>query len=286
MKSTLIATGLLTLAVAGSTLAADIVERDTVRRTLKFGAPGDRRVLVDNVNGSINVVGYDGNAVELVAYRKIRAESERRLEEAKSDVTLDVKEEPDRILVYVDAPWRRSDGSVNYRGWEYYGYDVEYDFELRVPSKVDCDLKTVNSGDIDVRGMKGSFDVHNVNGAVEMREIAGSGRASTVNGDISVSFTENPRDESSFKTINGEIELKFPSAPSADLRFKTLNGEVYTDFDVKSLPNPVSAGRRRNGRFVYGGGDSFMVRAGDGGPGISCSTLNGDIYLSLKGDKQ
>ena len=287
VKTTLINTALLTLCFVSCSLSAGVIERDTVKRSLKFGsASGSHRVLVDNVNGSINVVGYDGSDVELVACRKINAESDDRMEQAKREVTLDIREESDRILIYVDAPWRRNNGSVNYRGWDHYGYDVAYDFELRVPVKTDFILKTVNSGDIDVRNMTGAFEVRNVNGDVEMKEVAGSGKVSTVNGDVTVSFTKNPSEESSFKTVNGVVDVEFPEPVSASLRLKTMNGEVYTDFPVKHVPRKAAVSEKRNGRKIYRSGDSFVVEAGGGGPELSFDTLNGDIYLSLKGEKQ
>src|SRR3972149_8348475 len=167
---------------AGAARDADLVERDTLRRTLKFTDPADgRKIIVDNINGSIFVTGYGGSDVELVAYETIRAESNKRMERAKREVSLDIREEGDRIILYVDAPWRRADGSSNYRDRDHEGYDVEYEFELRVPSKTHFHLKTVNGEEINVRDMQGDFEVGNVNGAVDMRGIDGSGSVSTVN---------------------------------------------------------------------------------------------------------
>jgi hypothetical protein len=286
MNISIIATALLMLGPVSGGHSGDVVERDTLKRTLKFGDPSaDHRLLVDNINGSINVVGYDGDDIQLVAYRKIRAESNDRLAEAKKEVTLDIKEESDGILIYVDGPWRHDDGSVNYRGWDYYGYEVGYDFELKVPDRMRMTLKTVNDGDIGVEKFTGGFEVRNVNGDIDMKEVAGSGRVSTVNGDVAVSFRKNPTDECSFKTVNGKVDVEFPEPVSAALRLKTMNGDVYTDFPVKHVPEKASFSEKR-GKKVYKSGDSFVVEAGEGGPELTFDTLNGDIYISLKGDKQ
>jgi hypothetical protein len=207
------------------------------------------------------------------------------VEVAKSEVTLDIKEESDRISVYVDAPWRKQDGSVNYRGWEYYGYEVEYDFELKVPRMLRMVLKTVNDGDIDVEHVTGEFQVLNVNGDIVMKDVAGSGRATTVNGDVTVKFAKNPSEECSFKTVNGTVDVEFPEPVSAALRLKTMNGDVYTDFPVKHVAQEASY-KEKHGKRVYKSGDSFVVEAGSGGPELSFDTLNGDIYLSLKGDNK
>jgi hypothetical protein len=260
----------------------DHVERETLRTTLKFTETADRRVIVDNLNGGILVTGYDGDVVELVAFKRIRAESERRLERARKEVVLDMREEGERIMIYVDTPWRDGDGYGHHRGWDNDGYDVRYDLELRVPTGTNFTLKTVNDGDIRVRSMRGKFKVENVNGEIHMSDIVGAGKVSTVNGDITVGFAATPKEELSMQTVNGEIEATFPEAPAADLRFKTMNGEVYTDFEVKSMKSTVEVKEKRGGMKVYSGGDSFMVQSAGGGPEMSFKTLNGDIYLKEK----
>jgi len=274
--------------------AFDITERDTLRKTLRFTDAGERRrVLADIVNGTIHVTGYGGSEVQLVVYTNIRAENPSRMEAAKRDVTLDVRAEGNRVMVYEEGPWRddgrdddsrwgeRRHGRRNHRGWDRDGYDVEFEVEMKVPASTDFYLKTVNGEFIYVREMSGEFEISNVNGQIEMESVAGTGSVSTINGNVRVSFTKNPTERTTFKTLNGEIDVGFPSAPSADFKLKTMNGEVFTDFDVRGISMPMSVREKRNGKRVYGYGDGFMVRSGEGGPELSFSTLNGNIYLSL-----
>ena len=63
-------------------------------------------------------------------------------------------------------------------------YDVHFDFTIRVPRDVALRLCTINGGDVIVNGTRGDFDVDNVNGLIEMRGVAGSGSAHTVNGPV------------------------------------------------------------------------------------------------------
>lgn len=272
----------------------DITERDTLRKTLRFTDTGDRRrVLADIVNGTIHVTGYGGSDVQLVVYTNIRAENSSRLEAAKKDVTLDVRAEGNRVMVYEeglsrgydrddDSRWGdRRHGRRNHRGWDEDGYDVEFEVEMKVPASTDFYLKTVNGEFIYVRDMSGEFDISNINGQIEMESVAGTGAVSTINGNVRVTFTKNPTERTTFKTLNGEIDVGFPSAPSADFKLKTMNGEVFTDFDVHGISMPMSVKERRNGKKVYGNGDGFAVRSGGGGPELTFSTLNGNIYLSL-----
>ncbi|TAK54905.1 MAG: hypothetical protein EPO24_12705 [Bacteroidetes bacterium] len=253
-----------------------------IKKSLNFsGSTGEpNSLLVDNVNGSIEVTGYDGTTVELIVHETIVARSERKLEEAKQKVNVDITEEGDRILLYVDGPWRRANGECDYRGSDYYGYEVQCDFELKIPRSTKIELKTVNDGAITVSNIEAGFIVTNVNGDVRIRDVSGSGKAHTVNGDVEVSFKKNPTEKSSFKTINGEVDVKFQENLSADLEFKTLNGEVYSDFNVTSLPVKAATEKRRNGKRVYSRGDSFSVRVANGGPELSFNTINGDITVA------
>jgi hypothetical protein len=115
----------------------DIVERDTVSKTLAFTGDADgRRLVVDIVNGSMSVTGYDGSEVRVVAYRTVRAESRSRLEAARAEVSLEMSSDRDGVTIYEDSPDRRNEEDVDdggtrrrrhrgsYRGWDERGYDV------------------------------------------------------------------------------------------------------------------------------------------------------------------
>ena len=255
--------------------------KEELRKAFKFlRTSAVNRLVVDNMNGSISVTGYNGDSVEILTHKTIRAESEHKMSEAREKVTVEFTEEPDRILVYVNAPWRCKDGGSNYEGWEYYGYDVECDFEIRVPFKTDFYLKTINDGDVTVKELTGDFDVKNVNGNIAMSEINGSGDVCTVNGDVKVFFQKNPQSQCKFKTINGEVNVQFIEDLSADFKLTTFNGEVYTDFTVQSLPGIMKTEMSRAGRKRYHNDRSFTVRAGAGGPELLFNTLNGNIYIT------
>jgi DUF4097 and DUF4098 domain-containing protein YvlB len=153
------------------------------------------------------------------------------------------------------------------------------DFQLQVPRNIEVTLKTVNSGHVHVHDIAGNFSVHNVNGAIEMLDVAGSGVAKTVNGGVKITFRENPREKSEFSTINGNVEMYFARGLSADFRFKTMNGSVYSDFEMTSLPaEPVKA-EQRGSKFVFRSDRFTGGRIGNGGPEIKAQNLNGDIRV-------
>jgi hypothetical protein len=257
-------------------------ESETIRKTFTLTA-AEKVLDVDNVFGSIEVTGVDGNQAQLVVNKTISAESKDRMEAAKKEVTLDITSEPDLLRLFVNGPFRCNcnnggKGScVNWNGDS--GYTVKMDFQLQVPRNIIVKLKTVNSGHVQVRDVTGNFSVHNVNGGIEMQNMAGSGTAKTVNGAVKASFRENPKENSEFSTINGNVELYFARGLAADFRFKTMNGQVYSDFEMSSLPARAVSAEHRGTKFVFRSDRFTGGRVGNGGPEMKIDNLNGDIRV-------
>jgi hypothetical protein len=260
-----------------------VEEKDEMRQTLKFADPGKPlSLVVDNLHGGIEVQGADVREVELVARKTIRAKTAEKIAAAKKDVELKITGDGNSIDLYVDGPFRCQVQDCPGFRWRDWGYEVHYDFVLKVPKRTNLTLKTVTSGDIAVRDVEGSFDVSNVNGKVALENVAGDGEAGTVNGGVRASFLRVPASNWAFKTINGEVELIFPAGLAADFKFKTMNGEAFSDFAVTPLPIEPAKTESKEGKFVYKRGGFTSVRVGRGGPEIRCDTLNGDILIRKK----
>jgi len=275
MKS-LVCLAVLSLATYGQ----DLERTEVIERTLAFENPDDTpRLLVDNISGSITVVGHDGTDVKLVATRKTRAESESKFLEAAEEVKLDIDARRDRIEVVVDTPWRNRWDGWGHRGYDFYGYRVSFDFELRVPRNVALYLRTVEKGDIRVERVDGEFRVKNVNGDVSLVGMGGHGHASTVNGSLDLTFRTSPTENCSFKTVNGKVDVTFPAGLSADLVLKTFNGKAYTDFDFAPAPPSGMKRTSKYGRAMLKIGNEYVVRVRDGGPQLAFDTLNGNIEI-------
>ncbi|HEY2933357.1 MAG TPA: hypothetical protein VGK99_16580 [Acidobacteriota bacterium] len=271
---------LFMLALNSWGVSLDVEQKETIQRTLEFSNPSAaKEVNVDNVFGSIHVAGYNGRSVHLLVNQTIRAVSKEKIEVARKEVKLDISEKDNVLRLYVDGPFRCQDGSLHSRGPRYYGYEVNYDFELKVPQDAGLRLYTVNGGDIKVENVSGDFDVDNINGSVEMNEVSGSGRAYALNGRMKTLFRENPRSSCYFGSLNGNVEISFRPGLSADVKVKTFNGAIYSDFPVTYLPNATPAGERRNGRFVYRNNGFSSIRIGNGGPEIKLEGFNGTIRI-------
>jgi hypothetical protein len=257
-------------------------QQETIRRSFDLpGASDPKKLLVDNISGSIHVTGYAGSQVQAVVEQHIHADSNEAMAEARRDIKLDISQQGNFVRLYEDGPFRSNNG-VNYRGDNYYGYRVDFDYEIQVPYDTELILKTINHGDIVVKKTTGDYEIHGLNGGIDMDDLSGSGKVHTLNGKVKVTFSRNPVHNTEFKTLNGTVDVYFQPGLNADLHFKKLNGGIYTDFDVTALPATASGGDSRNGKFIYRSDRMVMGRAGKGGPELSFETLNGSIRLHSK----
>jgi hypothetical protein len=256
-----------------------VVREQQLSRTLAFNGAGDRLLEVSVINGTIHVVGQDGDTVEVNVRKTIRAETEQAAAAAETEAPVTFSDSAGTIRA-VGSPGVRPgcDQKSTAQQRERPLYVVAYDFEIRAPRQVKLRLCTVNGGHIRVEGMAGDFSLDNVNGGITLTGVRGSGRAVTVNGDIEASFVDVPQAAVLLRSVNGDLEGSFPRSLSADLRLKTFNGDLYTDFDVTPLPAEASA-ERRNGMFVYGANRFGMFRVGRGGPELTFDAFNGDVRV-------
>jgi hypothetical protein len=255
-----------------------VQEQESIQKSFSMSGVPHRSLEIDNVWGSIEVLGTNSDQVQLVVNKTIRAESKDKLEQARKEVTLDITEQAGSLKLYVNGPFRcNCDDGCGRREFE--GYIVKMDFQLHAPRDIDIKLKTVNDGRVLVRDINGNFLVRNVNGDIEMYNIAGSGTTRTVNGPVKVSFRQNPRESSDFRTVNGAVELRFAQGLAADFRFKTFNGSIYSDFPVTALPVRAIQQEHHGAKVVFRADRYTGVRVNSGGPEIKVETLNGEIRI-------
>src|SRR5262249_34302246 len=128
-------------------------EEETIQKAFAMTAGNVPRVLeVDNVFGSIDVVGIPGDQAQLVVKKTVRAETKEKIEQAKKDVTLDINQQGNSVTLYVNGPFRcQCQGCVNFDRDT--GYVVKMDFELQVPTNTSVKLKTVNEGHVKVQNV-------------------------------------------------------------------------------------------------------------------------------------
>jgi DUF4097 and DUF4098 domain-containing protein YvlB len=255
----------LLLAVSLAFAGADYRENFSKTLPLKAG----ERFSLENVNGDVTVSTWKENTVEIKAV-KVARDDEKDLK----DVEIRVEESAGAVSVKAIWPKFRLHFNVN------------VDFEIKVPEGVILDKAETVNGGVDVTGRYGRAAVETTNGSIVVKDASGEFKAETTNGGIQVSGFEGKlaaettngnirlegltfKDGLSAETTNGSVTLAIaaPETLNADLLARTTNGHITVDFPV-TLKN-LSQSKHR-----------VEAKIGQGGPRISLETTNGSIKIT------
>jgi DUF4097 and DUF4098 domain-containing protein YvlB len=216
-------------------------------RTVPLSANG--RVSLDNINGNVEITGWDRNEVQIDAVKKAR--DQQRLDEAR----IDVNAASDSVEIktrYPEGHTNNNPASVHY--------------QLHVPQNARLDRINLVNGSLSVQKVSGEVNANLVNGKLRVDDLAGRADLSTVNGGIEANYASlnNVRDIK-LKSVNGSIELGLPDSPNAQIKASTMSGGIRTDFPLQ----------------VQGGyvGKSLNGTLGSGGMRIEVSNINGSIHI-------
>jgi DUF4097 and DUF4098 domain-containing protein YvlB len=226
--------------------------RQDIHETYALTPTGTIRI--ENVNGRIQITGWNRSEVKFDAVKKGR--SEQDLEK----VNLEIDAQPDRLSVrtkYVEDNSR----------WFNFGrpksVPASVDYTLMVPLAARLDNVATVNGSLVIENVVGVVKASSVNGGVIVKGLASPSKLTTVNGSIEAHYdrldTPGP---STLETVNGSILLYLPEKIDAEVMASTVNGSVSTDLPLAVIKNrPV--------------GKDLKGTLGDGGSRFRVHTVNG-----------
>ncbi|MEY4929753.1 MAG: hypothetical protein RI909_477, partial [Bacteroidota bacterium] len=264
---------------------------DKITKELSFEKKGvDNALIIANINGSIKVTGYEGDKVFVEVTRTIKAKTPERLEQGKAQLKLGVLDRADTLILYTEGICSRfgksskKNGDWSQRnGWGYEWnnkdddckdlFDYTFDYVIKVPMSVNVLMSTVNQGDLEVENLKGSILANNVNGSIKLANLYREASASTINGNVDITYTKNPDKACRFYTLNGDINAWFQKGLSANMSFESFNGELFTNVpNLQSLPVAVEKKETEKGTKFKVNGNRFKI--GNGGVVLDFETFN------------
>jgi DUF4097 and DUF4098 domain-containing protein YvlB len=208
---------------------------------------------LDNVNGSVQIEGWDKDEVQVTAVKSSPADASEL-----DAVKIEVDSSPGTVAVHTKYPSTES-------------AEVAVEYHIHVPNRTLLACVTTVNGSLKVRGVSGGGELKSVNGNVEVTDSSGRFNAKTTNGDVHLELRKlNEGAPMNLETVNGSVVLGLPPNASADLRLRNINGDLYSDFPVTSTEETTGA-RAFHGRIGHGGGVPISVR-----------TVNGGIRLLLE----
>ena len=216
-------------------------------KTVPLNATG--RVSLENVNGNVEITGWDKNEVQIDAVKSAR--DQQRLDEAK----IEVEGSGDAVHIRTRYP----EGQAN-------NNPASVHYTLHVPAHAQLEKVNLVNGSLEISQVLGDVNAELVNGKLTAHDLSGSAKLSTVNGSSNIEFRTlaNVR-EVSISAVNGSINLVLPASPNAELSASTVNGSIKTDFPIQVQSG--FTGRRLSGTL------------GSGGPRISLSNVNGSTHI-------
>jgi hypothetical protein len=245
--------GILSLAVVSCLVLCGCVGMGdfglNARATVSESRPlaKDGRFELENVNGRVEVTGWDEAKVSIEATK--RAANEHALE----DLRIEITGEGDRLSV-----------RTRYPRPHWFGGGGRVDYVVRVPRTARVKVANVN-GQVEVERITAEVSASTVNGSVEIHDAEAAVEASVVNGRVDVAFARvGPEGRGSIRTTNGSLHLTLPADANADVEARTVNGSLRCDFD---LAGESRSKRHLEGRIGAGGG-RFELRAVNGSVSI------------------
>jgi DUF4097 and DUF4098 domain-containing protein YvlB len=282
---------ILMLALAGPAWLAAQTPVDERR-----DAAADGVVEIENVAGSVKVVGWNEPAVRVTGTLAAGAELDFDSSGKRTQIQVEIEgnnpmEAASDLEVHVPAG-----SQVEIEG-------VRLDIEVTgVTGPVDAEpvaggltpsgaAREVNlqsvMGTVEVNGSSGTIHAETVNGAVVIRKSSGKVEASTVNGKLVVS--DGPFDHVALESVAGAVTFEADLAPQARLDVEAVSGSVEilvpadlkADFAVSSfsgaIENELDIGKVEQESFLPAKELNFST--GSGGARISVETLSGSIHI-------
>ncbi|PCJ95236.1 MAG: hypothetical protein COA50_08450 [Flavobacteriaceae bacterium] len=269
MKNIRVITALLFIVVA---CIANAQETSTELFSIPLSNPSSPgKLIVGQISGSINVIGYDGKEVVVKASFGKKNSSKPKTKNGltrieNSSMAISAKEN-NNIVEIINEQWNK-----------------KIDLEIKIPKNFSLKLSTINNGNISVTGVNGEMEISNINGHITLEDVSGSASANTTNGKVKVSFNSITSNASmAFSSFNGDVEVTFPSSLKANIKAKSDMGEIYTDFDiVLDTKGPVVKTNTSSGNYKVEIEQWVKGKINGGGPEMLFKNFNGDIMIRSK----
>jgi hypothetical protein len=205
---------------------------------------------LQNVNGAVEVQGWDRNEVEVHAVK-----TAKHRESDLERVSIDVDAKPGAVSVVTRYPQNE-------------GVEVAVEYTIHVPHGAHVEHVGTVNGTLRVAGVESVEDLHTVNGNIEVFEAGGSVHAHTTNGNVHLELAHAPdKTGATAETTNGSLVLAVPTDMQADLEARCLNGNFSSEL-------PLTMESTQRPREMHG-------KLGHGGSPIHLRTVNGGIRVVI-----
>ena len=239
---------------------------------------GSYTILLESVEGSIEVRTHTGAGAQITITRKIQARTEKKAKRLVKDAKILVYHVEDNHLIQV-----RSEKKIRYKR------NVQTDFKLKLPRNINLNFETAG-GNIDVLDIRGESVFRTFGGDIYLKNMMGRIEAHTSGGDIEVSRVEGLI---RVHTSGGDIEImnsvgKFNASTSGgDLEFLQLTGNIDAQTSGGSITlrniESESVECRTSGGDIKAGYISANLTGSASGGEIDLESIKGHVDVTTSG---
>ena len=248
----------------------------------------DNLLYVHNVNGFVEIEGYDGTEVLIELDKTISANSKSNLQLGLDETSFQVVIHENQIHMYLKTPHtylKFDKGKVNFRmNHQHSTYNFNMNYKIKVPKYTNLNISTVNSGHIKINNIQTNIiKANNINGKISLTKVSGIMHLKTVNGDVALSYLNQDIQPSIFESVNGTFDISLVDQANLDISYETLNGSFYTYLDTVDVSAVVKKEIHKKQRGIkYKFIPSKNIKIGTGDIKFSFKTINGDINITKK----
>lgn len=222
----------------------------------------DARLVLEDFNGNLPIEGYSGNEI-LITATEGRIETPERAKGLKpvygggtdnTGIGLAMEKNGNRVTLRCLVPFTRPSS-----------------YKLKVPENMVLEIERdcARDGETTISNIKNEIDFKGCH-SIDLKNVSGPLVLSTIDGAVSVVFSELSRDKSiSIASVSGEVDVTLPAKAGFNLEMGTISGNMYSDFDLQPTNNDM--------RRV--GGGSIRIPVNGGGVDVKLHDVSGNIYL-------
>ena len=279
MKRTLALSGIL-LTLCASVYAQDSDSERVVVPSRNSSRP--RKVDVSLTSGAITVKAYTGKDVIVESTPSTSQDGKVKVKEKDKESARDADARAAGMRRLDLRPRglnvEESDNQITVRAALH-----SASLTISVPADTSLVLHTM-SGQIQVDGVKGEFDLNSMSGAITLNGVSGNILAHTMNGAIKATIDAvDPAKPLSFSTMNGTIDVTLPADFKSNVKLRTDHGAIYSDFEFKMGPGVLTEKNdTSDGKFRVKMDSTISGTINGGGVEANFKTYNGTIYLRKK----
>lgn len=272
-----------------------VVGPPDIRETKQLKLPSAKQLQISAVDGAVKVWTHPDAQVDQVdvtadirVYLRPKADTDLAKRHVARLVNAYVS---DGVLSVISEPVDRPENM-----------DIRINYTIIVPPETDIDVTGSNgnvwiskgcgrvavrgdNSDIEIKQPGGMVVAESINGRIRVLDapsdaklsttngniyahmLGGTLEARTMNGHIVARVLEQAVDRFDLMSQNGGITLVLHEDAKARVDVQTVRGSIRTDFDIV---NELGAGSYKH----------FRGRIGEGGPELTASTVNGNIWIA------